>query len=235
MTFYFEKYLSQSQLLAEYERASKDWPFITLDEQAYHLPYMLMYAVGSRETNLQNVVGDNGHGHGVFQLDNRSHAIPNGFDQDVRAQSAKAAGMLKSLLDQFNGNAQRALAAYNAGVGTVEYNVSHGLNVDTGTANGDYSRDVLSRMAFLANTVKDDPMSDPTVQQQVKETHDRVMGMLQQRYYVIDANGVARSAPANAPGAKPCAVLDTLDGAYIVGLINALTVKVNAITAKPGA
>jgi hypothetical protein len=75
-------------LRAEYLHAKATWPFVTEVNDAHSMPRSLLFAVGSRETNLRNVVGDGGHGHGVFQLDDRSHQIPPGFDQDVRAQAA---------------------------------------------------------------------------------------------------------------------------------------------------
>lgn len=134
---------------AQYERARKAWPFIELVEAQYHLPRLTLYAVGSRETNLTNEVGDGGHGHGVWQLDNRSHDIPPGFDANVELQAVRAAGMLAALRGTFGGDARAAFAAYNAGAGTVEYNLAHGLDIDTGTAHGDYSIDVAQRLAWL--------------------------------------------------------------------------------------
>lgn len=134
---------------AEYERAIAAWPFLHGLEPVYGLPYQLLAAVGSRETNLTNEVGDGGHGHGVWQLDDRSHPIPAGFDADVHAQAVQAAAMLRALAGQFSGRWDAVLAAYNAGAGTATYNLANGLNIDTGTAGGDYSADTLARMHYL--------------------------------------------------------------------------------------
>jgi hypothetical protein len=133
----------------EYVRAATTWPFIHGYELTAGLPTYMLFAVGSRETNLRNVVGDGGHGHGVWQLDNRSHAIPPGFDADVPLQCATAARMLAGLLAHFGGNERAALAAYNAGAGTVDYNLSNHLDIDSGTAGGDYSADTLQRRLAL--------------------------------------------------------------------------------------
>jgi hypothetical protein len=144
--------IDEQTLLAEYERASRDWPFIDEVERDHDLPAMLLYAVGSRETNLTNEVGDLGHGHGVWQLDDRSHTIPPGFDQDVKQQAQTAAGMLAGLLRHFADQPEQlrcALAAYNAGEGTVEFNLANGLDIDKGTAHGDYSVDTADRMHHL--------------------------------------------------------------------------------------
>lgn len=49
--------ISGATLLAEYRRAKADWPFIEPVEKAHGLPALLLYAVGSRETNLRNIKG----------------------------------------------------------------------------------------------------------------------------------------------------------------------------------
>lgn len=150
--------ITAAQLLTEYDRAFASWPFIGEIEDTYGLPFMLLFAVGSRETNLTNEVGDGGHGHGVWQLDDRSHPIPAGFGADVPAQATTAARMLHDLLAEYGGKVAPALAAYNAGTGTVAYNLAHGLNVDTGTAGGDYAADTMARMEVLqrmARTLSD--------------------------------------------------------------------------------
>jgi hypothetical protein len=56
-------------------RAKVSWPLITAVNDSHGLPRCLLYAVGSKETNLRNVVGDGGHGHSVFQLDDRWHQV----------------------------------------------------------------------------------------------------------------------------------------------------------------
>ncbi len=64
----------------------------------------------------RNVVGDGGHGHGVFQIDDRWHAFagtPQAMNPERNADYA--AGMLSGLLRQYGGNVHEALSAYNAG------------------------------------------------------------------------------------------------------------------------
>lgn len=141
--------ISSSDLISEYSRAAKAWPWLYSVEREYGLASMTLFAVGSRETNLTNEIGDGGHGNGVWQLDDRSHTIPAGFNNDVKRQADTAAHMLRTLLDNFHGRYDCAFAAYNAGAGTVKYNLSRGINVDTGTAGGNYSSDVISRLHYL--------------------------------------------------------------------------------------
>jgi peptidoglycan hydrolase-like protein with peptidoglycan-binding domain len=129
------------ELTAQYQQANSTWPFIHQTEVDHGLPRMLLFAVGSRETNLTNEVGDFGHGHGVWQLDDRSHTPPGGFphfDADVPMQCDIAAAMLKGILATTGGNVEEAAAIYNSG-----------QPGEAGTTHGDYGIDVVERMQFL--------------------------------------------------------------------------------------
>jgi Putative peptidoglycan binding domain len=136
--------ITQSELTAQYQRARSAWPFIHQTELARGLPRMLLFAVGSRETNLTNEVGDFGHGHGVWQLDDRSHMPPGGFarfDVNVPLQCATAAAILQGLLASTGGNVEEAAAIYNSG-----------QPGEFGTTHHDYGIDVRQRMQFLQQT-----------------------------------------------------------------------------------
>lgn len=85
----------------------------------------LLAAVAAQETGGpgsnagRNVVGDGGHGHGLFQIDDRSHA----FGETAAAMNPAlnadyAAGMLHELIGRY-GNVRQALSAYNAGSPTA--------------------------------------------------------------------------------------------------------------------
>jgi peptidoglycan hydrolase-like protein with peptidoglycan-binding domain len=134
--------ITESELTAQYRQAASAWPFIGQTELAHGLPRMLLFAVGSRETNLTNETGDFGHGHGVWQLDDRSHTPPGGswpqFDANVAVQCATAAAMLQGILAGTGGNVEAAAAIYNSGQAG-----------EAGTTHGDYGIDVLERMQFL--------------------------------------------------------------------------------------
>lgn len=129
-------------------RASKQWAVIAEANQVYGLPPYLLHAVGSRETNLTNEIGDGGHGHGIFQLDNRSHTIPPGFDSDITMQAVTAAAMLSALYQRY-GDWTSACNAYNSG-----------SPLTANTAGGDYGPDVMARQAFLLQQLGV-PVSDP--------------------------------------------------------------------------
>jgi len=134
--------ITGSELTSQYQQANSAWPFIHQTELAHGLPRMLLFAVGSRETNLTNEVGDFGHGHGVWQLDDRSHTPPGGswrqFDANVAVQCATAAAMLQGMLTTTSGNVEEAAAIYNSG-----------QPGEPGTTHGDYGIDVLERVQFL--------------------------------------------------------------------------------------
>jgi hypothetical protein len=92
----------------------------------HHLEPRLLAAVAAQETggpgtdSGRNVVGDGGHGHGLFQIDDRWHAFARtGAAMDPARNADYAAGILASNLQRFGGNLRAALSAYNAGSSTA--------------------------------------------------------------------------------------------------------------------
>ena len=86
----------------------------------------LLAAVAAQETggpgcnSGHNVVGDGGHGRGIFQIDDRWHpfaSTPSAMDPARNADYA--AGMLSGLLKRYGGNVHAALSAYNSGSPTA--------------------------------------------------------------------------------------------------------------------
>jgi hypothetical protein len=94
-------------------------------------------------------VGDRGHGHGVFQIDDRWHAFastPSAMDPAKNADYA--AGMLSGLLKRYGGNVREALSAYNAGSPTAT-----GTTTDWGDGKPiGYADSVLKHMASLGGS-----------------------------------------------------------------------------------
>jgi hypothetical protein len=78
--------------------------------------------------------------------------------------------------------------------------------------------------AAAAGGAPNDQEDDVTPEEHkwLKFVHDRVAGILPQRYYVPDKGQAIREVGPNTPGAKPAHVLDTLDGNYIVRQISPL-------------
>src|ERR1700676_4440122 len=93
---------------------------ITAAAPRHHLDPRLLAAVAAQETggpgadSGRNIVGDAGHGHGVFQIDDRWHAFARTPAAMETARNADyAAGMLESNLHRY-GDLRSALSAYNA-------------------------------------------------------------------------------------------------------------------------
>lgn len=137
-----------------------------------HMTLVLAEAIASRETGMQNIVGDGGHGRGMFQDDDRyldaflrSHvgcksgstipiyasALPKGRVPTIFAGAVQ----LCRTIDANIAHAKRigvpsgrrtkfALAAYNAGLGGAERGWAMG-DADKFTAGRDYGSDTLAR------------------------------------------------------------------------------------------
>lgn len=101
-------------------------PQIASAARRHDLDPDLLAAVAAQETGGpgsnagHNVVGDGGHGRGVFQIDDRWHAFastPAAMDPSQNADYA--AGMISDLLKRYGGNVHAALSAYNSGSPTA--------------------------------------------------------------------------------------------------------------------
>ncbi len=105
-------------------------PQIAGAAEKYRLDPRLLAAVAAQETGGpgsnagRNVVGDGGHGHGIFQIDDRFHGFARtGAAMNPQANADYAARMISGLLKQYGGDPSRpsgqalhkALSAYNAG------------------------------------------------------------------------------------------------------------------------
>ncbi len=89
---------------------------------AHNLDPRLLAAVAAQETggpgsnSGRNIVGDGGHGHGIFQIDDRSWSFarsPAAMDPQHNAEMA--ATILADNLRTYGGDLRAALSAYNAG------------------------------------------------------------------------------------------------------------------------
>ena len=132
-------------------------PYFTEASKRYGLPLVLLLAIASRESRMglalaPDGTGDHGNGIGIMQIDKRHH--PNFTDRhspfDHQANIDYGAQYLAKLLQQFNGNTDRAVAAYNAGPNKVRTAIYAGLPPDSVTTGRDYSRDVLQRKQLIS-------------------------------------------------------------------------------------
>lgn len=97
-------------------------PEIAAAAKRHRLDPDLLAAVAAQETGGpgsnagHNIVGDGGHGHGIFQIDDRWHDFAKSPAAMDPAQNADyAAGMLSGLIGRYGGDVHAALSAYNAG------------------------------------------------------------------------------------------------------------------------
>ena len=153
--------IDTATLLAQYDRAVKDWPWLHYVERIKGLPKFTLFAVASRETNMQNILGDYGHGVGIFQRDDRAwknmktpagvlstKAGKDWYLAHPRQQAEDAADLLKDNYAYLKGWSA-ALAAYNAGAGAVRSAMYRGSSPDSVTTGRNYGADVLRRMEVL--------------------------------------------------------------------------------------
>ncbi len=127
------------------------------------IPTELLAAIGIRETGFQNMTGDYGHGHGIFQLDDRWNppsVIAVAYNPSAAANIA--GGKLATNLNFYASQGIGGLGKYAAAV--RDYNASPGADhgkvwrlgamaaseaqrpywLDVGTANGNYVSNVLA-------------------------------------------------------------------------------------------
>jgi len=132
-------------------------PQIVAAAQRNGLDPTLLAAVAAQETggpgsnSGANVVGDGGHGHGVFQIDDRYHAFASTPAAMDPAQNANyAAGLLAGLLQKYGGNVHAALSAYNAGSPAAT-----GTSTNWGGTALGYADSVMAHYAQLTGTARD--------------------------------------------------------------------------------
>lgn len=144
-----------------------------------------LMAIASRESNIKNIIGDNGHGYSLMQLDIRSYPefCKSGKWKDAEASIFKGASALAAKRDVIekvskqkrgivkfsngstasfvpremsNADLRRiTIAAYNCG-GAAYYHFSKGNDPDRGTTGKDYSKDVLARSKEFQELLEQD-------------------------------------------------------------------------------
>jgi peptidoglycan hydrolase-like protein with peptidoglycan-binding domain len=141
----------------------KGWAAVCSEaEQGKGLPAGILLAVASRETGMRDVVGDGGHGRGLFQIDDRAWpewlTAHGADDPGERPPVADAARHAAWLLAENLAFARRhgvpraqllkfAVSAYNAGPGGALRGFEEG-DSDLHTTGQDYGADVLGRLTM---------------------------------------------------------------------------------------
>jgi hypothetical protein len=149
------------QLREQIRRAHRLWSHV-IDpiEMEFGFPRGLMYAIGSRETNLDPYYadhpGDNGYGHGLWQIDKRSHVIPPDWRSNIEWQCRKGAEVLRSCYRKC-GAWEGAANCYNSGSCRT-----------SATTHGNYGPDVVERLGWVQRVLDElapIPAPDPPAHQ----------------------------------------------------------------------
>jgi hypothetical protein len=161
----------------------------------------LLAAVAAQETGGPgsnagaNIVGDGGHGRGLFQIDDRWHAFAKtAAAMDPAKNADYAAGMLSKLLQRYGGDAHKALSAYNAGSPNA-----------TGTLTqwGDgrklgYADSVLrhyARLGAATATTATAPLASAQSSADAQSLMDEILGEIQQ---VNQLQSLSQSSPSGS-------------------------------------
>lgn len=137
-----------------------------LDKYArwYDLPVTYLYAIASRESECRNVLGDNGNGVGLIQVDVRYHPMAREFRDSGRWVGepepliaygvALLAEGLRQARAEMPGYSRHvhlhvAASAYNCGPTAVGIARQGGRDPDVCTTGANYAHDVLTRMAIF--------------------------------------------------------------------------------------
>lgn len=134
--------------------------------------------------------GDNGHGHGLMQLDDRSFpefcssedwkSPALNIDYGARVLFRKGVSLANraSIFNLTAAQMERAaIAAYNCGEGNVVRALQAGLDVDYYTAHQDYSKKVLEYAALYAS-LEADYLVPPAVQDAAPSARKSILSRL---------------------------------------------------------
>jgi hypothetical protein len=187
-------------------------PQIAAAATRHHLEPRLLAAVAAQETggpgadSGRNIVGDLGHGHGLFQIDDRWHGFartPAAMDPGANADYA--AGLLESNLSRYGGDLRAALSAYNAGSPNAT-----GTRTDWGDGKPvSYADSVFRHYARLGSGGADagsEPAAAYTASAGASSPADLLRSLAGQLGY-----GTASGMPLNLPPYRPLAQMDGRD------------------------
>lgn len=201
-------------------------PAITAAATRHQLDPRLLAAVAAQETggpgadSGRNIVGDQGHGHGLFQIDDRWHAFARtAAAMDPARNADYAAGMLAAGLKRYGGDLHKALSAYNAGSPTAT-----GTKTDWGDGKPvGYADSVLRHLTRLGGssggaTATGDPRDAAASVDALRTAAAQLSGAAAQSSATASGqNASAADAypptamPLNLPAYKPLAQIDTTE------------------------
>ena len=154
---------ARSKAMEDIGRIGTLAPMISRVATRYDIPPAILAAIVSRESRGRNVIGDNGYGHGLAQVDSgsflewtrrwRASGMPaeEGLRKGAEVFANKRA-FLKGRFPSLTNEQLTAatLSSYNAGEGTVAWALRRGVSPDKYTTGKNYSKDVINRAMVFA-------------------------------------------------------------------------------------
>lgn len=129
--------------------------FIYLAAEKYAVEASLIAAIIWQESGGNNIIGKNGHGCGLMQIDDRRYndwlrSNQQGLDPATNIDFGTS--IVKKCLDHFRGDPKLALAAYSVGIETIEWAMKSNLPDMIGSR---YAFDVLSQQEYFRKFFED--------------------------------------------------------------------------------
>lgn len=126
-----------------------EWADMIYDAaELYNLSPALIAGIIWCESSGKNVIGKDGHGHGLMQIDDRKHKLwlaANANGLDPASNIVFGASLLRKNIDYFGGKLAAGVAAYDCSIDLVEEAMVLGKPVDHFTTEGNYSLRVLNQ------------------------------------------------------------------------------------------
>ena len=117
----------------------------------------VLIAIASRESGMQNIVGNEGHGYGIMQINDHDHwkwlqSHDNGMDP--KSNIDFAATIIHSHLVHFQRDYLKAVSAYKSGVRNVDLLVAKGMDPDFYTPGRNFGKNVMARAEEIRKMLK---------------------------------------------------------------------------------
>lgn len=129
------------------ERYLEFRPAIQAAAKKHNIPEAVLWGLLHKESSGRKDIGVGGdkHGHGPFQIDDRSHSkwLAKNNPHDMSQAADYAAQIMAENSRRLGGKMDRAVAAYNAGVGGVRKGLRAGKTLDQITFKPNYASGVM--------------------------------------------------------------------------------------------
>jgi soluble lytic murein transglycosylase-like protein len=128
--------------------------FVNAAAQTHTVEPALIFGIMAVESNGFNVIGDQGHGRGLMQIDDRAFPewiAANNGGLDPESNIMQGAKVLRANIDAFDGDVRTGVSAFNAGQGGARKGLTLFGDSDHFTTGGNYSVKVFGHAADFRN------------------------------------------------------------------------------------